>query len=345
MTETIRDFRPGYDDAGVEDLWRRVFGEARGGQTVAWLFRPGPAGEAPRSVVEFEGRVVAHAGAAPIRFRLGGEDVRGAYSVGAMTDPAFRGRGLWARMGQHLYARLEREGFAFVAGFSNQNSHRLMTGPLGRTPLRPFPWCVRIVSPLALARSLAGRPAARCEAQVCEVEESGVRLVEIEPGDPRLDGLWKRAADAAPVGCVRDAAFSAWRYGSRADAGYRLLLAERAGEPAAFAAYRSLALRGIRAGFVLDLLVAPGEPAAGALLVRTLARLARREGAGIVNALLPGAGLSRDALRRAGFLRVPEPLHPQLIRFSVRGFGRFAASPLLTNPHAWHLGWADTDVV
>ncbi len=144
---------------------------------------------------------------------------------------------------------------------------------------------------------------------------------------------------------MRDTAFSAWRYGSRPEAGYRLLLAERAGEPAAFGAYRSLALRGVRAGFLLDLLVAPNEAAAAALLLRTLVELARREGAGILNALLPGAGPSRAALRRAGFIRVPEPLHPQLIRFSVRGLGRFAGSPLLTNPHAWHLGWADTDVV
>ena len=345
MTETIRDFRPGRDDAEVGDLWRRVFGEAKGGQTVEWLFRPGQAGNSPRSVVEIDGRIVAHAGATAIRFRVAGEDVRGAYSVGAMTDPAFRGRGLWARLGQHLYARLEREGFAFVAGFSNENSHRLMTGPLGRTPIRPFPWCVRLVSPLALVRSLAGRPVPCGPVSPPVVEQGSVRICAAEPGDLRLDAIWKRAADASSVGCIRDAAFSFWRFASRPEAGYRLLLAERDGEPAGFGVYRTLELRGIRAGFVLDLVLAAGEKAAGALLLRSLVALARAEGAGVLSALLPGSGPSRSALRRAGFVRVPERFHPQLIRFSVRGLGPFSRSRLLVDPNAWHLSWADTDVV
>ena len=65
----------------------------------------------------------------------------------------------------------------------------------------------------------------------------------------------------------------------------------------------------------------------------------------LLSALLPGHGPSRDALRRAAFLRIPEPLHPQLIRFSVRGLGRWAGSTLLTDPRAWQLSWGDTDVV
>ena len=344
MTEQIRDFRPGEDDTAVSELWQRVFGTARGGQTVEWLFRPGPAGTSPRSVVEIDGRIVAHAGGTAIRFRVNGEDVRGAYSVGAMTDAAHRGRGLWARMGQHLYARLEREGFAFVAGFSNEASHRLMTGPLGRTPIRPFPWCIRLLSPIAFVRSALGGTPSRT-ATLAPHEEGGVRVSEIEPGDPRLDAVWKRSADSVPIACIRDSAFSLWRYGSRSDAGYRVLLAEQRGEPVGFVVHRALALRGIRAGFLLDFVLAPAAETAGALLLRATAALARSEGAAVLSALLPGAGPARAALRRAGFVRIPERLHPQLIRFSVRGLGRFAQSALLTDPLAWHLSWADTDVV
>ena len=344
MTEQIRDFRPGEDDAAVRELWERVFGVARGGQTVEWLFRSGPAGPSPRSVVEADGRIVAHAGAAAIRFRLSGEDVRGAYSVGAMTDAAYRGRGLWARMGQHLYARLEREGFAFVAGFSNAASHRLMTGPLGRTPIRPFPWCVRPLSPVGyLRRLLAGRAVESAPFAACA--EGGVRVSEARPGDDRLDAVWKRSADAVPVACVRDAAFTRWRYASRPEVGYRILIAEDGDGPAGFTALRTLSLRGIRAGFVLDFVLAPGAGVAGRVLLRASAGLAKQDGAALMSALLPGAGPARAALRRAGYVRIPERLHPQVIRFSVRGFGRFANSTLLSDPAAWHLGWGDTDVV
>lgn len=347
MTERIRDFRPGEDGGAVAALWDRVFGAAKGGQTPQWLFRPGPAGESPRAVVEIDGQIVAHAGAMAIRFHVAGEEVRGGYSVGAMTAPEFQGKGLFGRMGQHLYERLEREGFAFVAGFSNANSHRLMTGRLGRTPIRPFPWCIRPLSPLGLVRSLAGlrRPAGATLDADCGYEDDGVRIVAIDAADPRIDAVWKRAAGEVKVGCVRDCAHALWRFASRPDAGYRLLAAERAGEPAGFLAHRALDLRGIRAGFVLDLMLPAGEERAGAALLRAAARLARDEGAVVLSALVPGSGAPRAALRRAGFIRVPERLHPQLIRFSVRGLGRWAQSATLVDPNAWHLSWADTDVV
>lgn len=346
--ECIRDFVPGADDAQVADLWQRVFGAARGGQSPEWLFRDGPAGVAPRAVAEIEGRIVAHAGAVPLRFALCGEAVRGGYSVGAMTDPACQGRGLFFRVGRHLYDRLEREGFAFIAGFSNRNSERLMTGPLGRTPVRPFPWCVKVLRPLGLVTSLLGlragdRPGS--PSPLSPMLYRGIGVGPIAADDPRLDVLWRRAAPGFQVGAVRDAAHAKWRYGTRPDAGYRLLLATRDGNPAAALVFRTLPLRGIRAGFVLDLVVAEGETAAGAAVLAGAERLAADEDLALLSALQPGGGPSRKALLRAGFLRVPERLHPQLVRFSVRGLGRFAAHPALVDPAAWHLSWADTDVV
>ena len=249
-------------------------------------------------------------------------------------------------MGQHLYTRLEREGFCFVAGFSNENSHRLMTGPLGRTPVRPFPWCVRLLSPLRLARSFLHGPLPERIAPAFEPRIFGSYLVsEAEAGDPRIDRLWQRARDTVRVGAVRDSAFTTWRYASRPEARYRFLLAERGGDPAGFIAHRSLDMRGVRGGFVLDLLLAPGEEQAGRVLLRAVAELSRAEGAVLLSALLPSPGPVRTALLRAGFLRVPERLHPQLIRFSVRGLGAWARSPLLVDSSAWHLSWSDTEVV
>jgi predicted N-acetyltransferase YhbS len=346
VNEQIRDYRP-EDAAAVEDLWERCFGRAAGGQTVAWIFRPGPAGDAPRSVVEVDGRVVAHAGVAPMRFRLGGDEVRGGYSVGAMTDPDFQGRGLFARVGKHLYERLDREGFAFVAGFSNQQSHRLMTTRLGRTPIRPFPWCVRILAPMAAARSLLlGSPPAPLDDPAIRAERIGaIRLEPCAPDDERLDALWERARESVRIGGVRDAAYARWRFASRPEAGYAALLALRGDTPLAWAVHRDLTLRGLRARFLVDWLVAPDAEDAPRMLLRALERAGRRAGAVLMSALRPGTGPAARALGRAGYWRVPEALHPQVIRFSVRGFGRWAEDPRLSDAASWYLGWADTDVV
>jgi hypothetical protein len=96
---------------------------------------------------------------------------------------------------------------------------------------------------------------------------------------------------------------------------------------------------------VLDLLVDPARPAAGGALLGVAARRTRAAGGVALSALLPPAGPARRALLRAGFVRVPEALHPQVIRFSVRGFGRYADAPELRDARAWWLSWADTDVV
>jgi GNAT superfamily N-acetyltransferase len=344
----LRDWRA-EDEAQIAALWAKVFGTPRGGQTPAWLFRDGPAGPAVRAVAECAGRVVAHAGVAPLRFRLGGEIVRGGYSVGAMTDPAMQGRGLFVRVGRHLYQRLEEQGFAFVAGFSNRRSHRLMTGPLGRTPIGPFPWCVRPLLPgrEAWRRRAGGTDdAPDAAAFATELELAGVRLACAQPDDDRLDALWARVAPTVTIGAVRDAGFAAWRYATRPDAGYELWIAERADGAAAGAlVLRMLTVRGLRFGFLVDLLVDPADPRAGRALLRLAARRARAQGGVGLSALLPGAGPMRRALLRAGFVRVPERLHPQIIRFSVRGLGRWASRPELADPRAWLLSWADTDVV
>jgi len=347
----IRDFDARTDAPALDDLFARVFGRPAGGQTIAWLFRPGPAGESPRAVAVAGDRVVGHAGATALRFVLDGATVRGGYSVAAMTDPELRGRRLSFRMGEHLYRRMEERGFAFVAGFSNRNSFRLFTGPLARTPLVPFPWCVRPLGPLALLRALRRAPAppplddASVRRVVDVAAQGGIALSLAAPDDPRFDAVWARVAPTVRVGAVRDAAFVAWRYGTRPDAGYRLVVAERAGEPLGWIGYRRMALRGVLAAFLVDCVIAPEARDAGRALLRAACAIARADGAALLSALRPSAGPAHDALRRAGFVRVPERLHPQLIRLSVRGLGAWAPCATLPNARAWELAWSDTDVV
>src|SRR4030095_9121304 len=106
-----------------------------------------------------------------------------------------------------------------------------------------------------------------------------------------------------------------------------------------------MSLRGVPAGFVVDLVLAPDAQRAGRALLAAAASLARGGGPALLWALRPGAGPAHRALRRAGFVRVPEPLHPQLIRFSVRGLGANAGRTDLVRARSWQLGWSDTDVV
>lgn len=345
--ETLRDWTAGQDEGAVGALWTRAFGDAVGGQTLDWLFRSGAAGPSPRCVAEVDGKIVAHAGVTALQFCMDGQVVRGGYSVGAMTDPEYRGRGIYARLGAFLYERLEREGFAFVAGFSNAESHRLMAGPLARKVVAPFPWCVRILRPLGVAKALWAR-SAEASAPIVEVPiaESGRHRVAPQALDAQaLDELWDRIAPAVRIGAVRDAAFARSRFATRPDAGYSAVAVEKAQGFAAWGIHRTIRIRGQLATFLVDFQVAPGEQGAGQYLLESLGRAASAQGVGLLSALLPGEGEARDSLRGSRFFRIPERLHPQLIRFSIRGLGAYADSELLANSSAWRLSWSDTDVV
>ena len=345
---TIRSYDDADDAVATTLLWTSVFDSPAGGQTIEWLFRDGPGGDAPRMVAECDGQVVAHAGCVPIRFVVEGADVLAGYSVAAMTHPAARGRGLYVRLGEALYQEMERRGFAFVAGFSNRNSLRLSTGALGRRPVQPFPWCVKLLRPIRALR--IGLCAPRQEgpsARAFPPTKLGNIVVEEGViGSPELDSLWPRVRATVLVGAVRDASYNRWRFGGHPDAGYRLLLAREGATLRGYCVFRLLRYKGVNAAFLMDMLLEPDANHVGAALLMALGGWAKSGDAALMSALLPGSGPVREALGTAGYHSIPALFHPHRIVFSVRGLGRFSNSvSSLSNPHAWFLTWADTDIV
>ncbi|MFN7987410.1 MAG: GNAT family N-acetyltransferase [Thermoanaerobaculia bacterium] len=77
------------------------------------------------------GRVVAHQTGVPFRFRFGDRLVLGAQSCDTMTAAELRGKGIFTILGAKVDQLLAEEGFAFVFGFTNENSLAAFTKKLG----------------------------------------------------------------------------------------------------------------------------------------------------------------------------------------------------------------------
>jgi hypothetical protein len=332
----IDRYQPERDREQVEQLWLRIFGRAKGGQTLEWLFRPGPMGEAPRIVIRDDNQVIAHAGAMPVRWLVGEQPLLAGWSVGAMTDPERRGQGLFVRAGQALYQHMTEQGFDLVGGFSNAQSARLHVGALARMAVRPFPWCAKLLLP----RHLGLRPLARDWPA-----RPGVEIYAVAPGDARLESIWQNRAKGTGITAVRDAAWTRWRYEGRADADYRLAVASVAGVPAAWIAVRALQVAKVPALFVVDLQCTATGAAAAMQLLKSAEQLASLAGCVLASALLPGWGPLRSVLLRRAYVPVPERLHPQKILLSVRVLDTRVPLVDLGNPRLWWLAWSDTDVV
>ncbi len=332
----IDPYQPERDREQVEQLWLRVFGRAKGGQTPEWLFRPAPMCAAPRVVIRDDNQVIAHAGAMPVRLLAGDQQLLAGWSVGAMTDPSWRGQGLFVRAGQALYQYMDEQGFDLVGGFSNAQSASLHVGPLQRTPVRPFPWCAKPLLPRHLGlRSLGTNWPLRL----------GVEISAVAPGDPRIDLIWQNREKGKGITAVRDAAWTLWRYQGRPDADYRLAVASVAGVPAAWIAVRALQVAKVPGFFIVDLQCTASGMAAATQLLKSAEQMAASAGCVLASALLPGWGSLRSVLLRRAYVPVPERLHPQKIMLSVRALDAKVPWGDLGNPRQWWLAWSDTDVV
>lgn len=127
-----------YEPADRDD-YLRLLGEAWGHQRLSgeefdWWFLRNPAGSL-MSVARGEGRVVGVAAHTLLPMVLGGEERLASFSVHATTDPAWRGRGIFAG----LEAKHEREaaerGVAVVLAFASGLTAPIFLGPLGWTEI------------------------------------------------------------------------------------------------------------------------------------------------------------------------------------------------------------------
>ena len=305
------------------------------------LSRPSPAPTA--WVAEAGGQIVGTYCGTPLRLRLCGADTLGIHGSHAMTSPGLRRQGILTAVAGAAQAAWAAAGFRLQIGvpWGTWGSRRRALGWLRVTDLV---WLQRWLSPeRVVARRLRlprGLPIPRVWDRLLPEPppDPAVRVRLLDTPEPELDDLWARLAPSWQHAVVRDAAWLEWRYFAVPQSPYRVLLAERSGQPAGYLALKVQAGRnGSLVGWIADLL------AASAADDRALVR----------------AGLAH--LRAAGVERVralvaPEsPMHQALLAagFSGAGGGDFAVVPLdpglplheVTRADGWLVSGGDFDVL
>jgi hypothetical protein len=221
--------------------------------------------------------------------------------------------------------------------FPNARSHPIFVGRLGWIDLPRLRLWARPLRASGVARYLLGRTGERGGMRPPDASPRLLHGLEVRPverfGD-ELDALGARAAAGYGSHFVRDAAYFNWRYlDSPRD--YRCFAAYRGEGLVGAAAVGHTFKHGISAGFLADLVAAPGETdAVRALTSRAVAEV--KGGADAVVLLPPTAREHRRALVRAGF----GPTKTKL---------RFIGKPLHDgvrideSPAAWHFTLGDFD--
>jgi hypothetical protein len=247
----------GDDEVGVRKLFARIFGREMTPEEWRWKYAENPDGGLS-VVAESDGAIVGHFGGCPMAASIAGR-VRPIYALGdVMTDPAFRQAGgrsnVFSSMGREMFRRLAERDAPFGFGFPNARALEVGRRLLGYR--EHFP--VREIS----------FPALPAPAQS--------RLETVGTVGEEFAAIWNRCrADFAGAGLVRDGDRVNWRFASRPDRRYRMILADARGGERAWAA---LAARG-ETLLVLDYLVPPPAGESVAEFVRLLREEAGRVGA------------------------------------------------------------------
>ena len=270
--------------------------------------------------------------------------------VDNMTAPEFRRQGLFTTVGRFTYETWRTAGIPFVLGLPNQLSGA-RSGALGLEEIFPTPMAhspTPTHSPTRPAtRAFLSSPSYRLWALygiaggiATYRPDETVLTRRVDRAGSEFDVLWQTCRADRHISAIRDSAWVNWRYVKAPTFAYRVLLAERRGQPVGYCVYRLQETAGRKLGFIAELLTPQSDtPARSTLIARTLQQL-RAEGAeAAITLAIPNTSISR-AFRRAGFIFswgsfkvYLAPLDPALPMDTVR------------DPQNWCMAGGDFDII
>lgn len=343
----VRSYRPG-DERAIVELFREAYGRTITEAYWRWKLKaqPSPVDNVGLAVGE-DDRPVFHLAGIPCRFQMGPHQVTVMVAVDAMTTPRLRRRGLLATVGHETLERWREGGVALALGLPNEQYNKSV---LGWQTLFPCRWLVHVFRPeRILARRLGWSSLGRWRLlgtlwsaawHRTSSHPAGLVVRELDAASPALDALWQRCRRAIRFSVVRDRGWVAWRYFAAPHVRYRVLLAERGGEAAGYAAYTVRGSGERRWGIIAELFAAPGDRAvAEALTMDVVRRLGSEDVDGVATLATPGTWLYR-VFRRAGFLFSWGAFSVECVLFTPE-----LALADLRDRKAWYLAGGDFDVV
>ncbi len=345
---TIRPYQPG-DEQAVVRLFHRVFGQPITEAHWRWKLKHLPSPVENVWLAVHEGHPIFHYGGIPCRFHLPTGEQIAMVSVDGMTDPEFRRRGVLTTVGRFIYDTWRDAGIPFTLGLPN-DQWGSRTKALGWEALFPFRWLIRPLRPAAILARRLGVPALSHLHPLGTVwnrywnrpltPDATVTIEPVSRAGPAFDRLWAVCAPDIKVSVIRDSQWVQWRYLTAPSQDYRVVLAQRAHQPAGYLAYRIKHTPRGTLGFIADLFTPRTDGNVRTTLIGQVLRIMQAEEVDAVFTLaIPKTRLYRT-FRHAGFVFSQGAFTVQMVPLATD-------LPMETfrNPQNWYLAGGDFDVV
>ncbi len=224
-------YHPG-DEEGILALYSKIFPKIqRDLSDWKWEYEANPFDSPIICLARFQDRIVAQEALFFVPVKTPGGSVIGAQSVDTMTEPAFRGRGIFKRLAMLSLEEGKRKGVPLYYGFPNKNSYKGYVSRFGWAEVGKV-W--RLIKVLDLPQALQARLASP---RLCCLigalaspflrlyfwgrEKAGPYVLKrVERFGPEMDEFWEKARDRFPFMIERTSAYLNWRYLDHPSAGY-----------------------------------------------------------------------------------------------------------------------------
>jgi len=361
MKSEILTGRP--DPEGLLALTRIIFpGEdVSDPKFLPWLYDQNPGGRAVEFLTRNQDLVTGHIALVPLRYKIGKGAATGSMAINAITHPDYRGRGIFIILHDLAFKAAPAEQIAFTFGYANLSSEKGCLRHLGYRKLANLPlWVLpfnlpRIIAAQPSKRSLAWRAAAWAAQPPLTLwrwarrprKGSSADIRKIAKFGPEFDDLWAAASQNLDNILVRDRTFLNWRFVEAPTRRYDLWAAFSGSRPVGYLAGRSIEIKGLRWGFIVDLFsedTPAGRAAASRLVAAFHAHLAG-EGTDIAASLMLRHAPAARALRRNGYAVCPPSLLPREFPALLRWNMPEPPPPRFFEPSNWFITLADFDAL
>jgi hypothetical protein len=339
-----------------ETVFCRPMGKTESLGHFQWEYRSNPSGNAVVFVIRnAEGEIVSAYPTMPLQMKLMSSTGRAGLSFDSMTDPRYKGRGLFTMLGKAVYAHLSDNRLILSYGFPNKNIHKLRVHRLGWFEITDFPLLLKVMDyrPLLSRIVPSGFPVKTIGSVLNKVIlpffshperiNGNLTVEEIPDFDDEFDRFWNNIRALFKVCIERDTSYLRWRYG-RPEETYKILRLRHSDMMAGYAVLKRGERFGLNTGFIMDFIVFSKDDYIRELLAAVVADF-QKDRVEILSALLMRENPYYRQFRKAGFLPVPRRLHPQEIHFSARIHAKGGHGKDIRNPQNWFITWGDTDLL
>lgn len=355
----VREFRP-EDLPALYDLTVLSFANDPNTRPVEvpyahfeWMFLQCPHGEGCRYVAVVGDKIVGTHGTIPIKMYYRQQEILGSLSIWAMAHPDYRRQGMFETLGRRVYDRLGEMGIPLTHAFPNPNSYHGFIHKLGWLDIATLDMYVRPIDlkavvgkviripPIPQIVGAALSPFFRVKAPA----DGDFRLCAIYRFDSRADALIEARSKAHEVIVKRDAAYLNWRYIDSPYWKYHVIAAETDSELLGYVVVRCLEAFGLTGGMIMDIAALPGRADVLDALAKHAVVYSAEQGMDVSVAMVQGSIETLDALRHAGFMRVPRKLGMKTWHFGVHCNNNTVDPAFVGDIRNWFVVFGDDDVM